>query len=208
VRAPKDRGDPSSAEDAALISASIDRPELFAELFDRYFLAVFRYLARRAGSEDAADLSGETFCVAFERRHRYDLERGDALPWLYGIAHNVLRAHRRRGERCNRAYERWASEAQHVVAEDPASAAAMSVDSARELVIVNRALGDAPPESVEALRLLVWEELSYEEIAVVLAIPLGTVRSRISRLRDRLRRELAHGNDTVSVGESDRGRRA
>jgi RNA polymerase sigma-70 factor (ECF subfamily) len=190
-----------------LISGSIDRPELFAVVFDRYFLAVFRYLARRAGSEDAADLSGETFRIAFERRHLYDFERGDALPWLYGIAHNVLRAHRRRGERWGRAYERWTSEAQHLVAEDPASAAAMSVDSAREFAIVNRALRAAPPESVEALRLLVWENLSYEEIAVVLAIPLGTVRSRISRLRDRLRRELAHGNETVAVGDRETGRR-
>src|SRR5829696_1131799 len=81
--------------DADLIAASLPSGELFAAVFDRHAGTVHRYLARRAGVAAADDLLAQTFLVAFESRSRYDPARPDALPWLYGIATNVLHRARR-----------------------------------------------------------------------------------------------------------------
>lgn len=84
-----------AADDATLIERSWREPERFAELFDRHAPAVHRYLARRLGEQVAADALAETFLAAFRRRERYDTARADALPWLYGIATNLVGQHRR-----------------------------------------------------------------------------------------------------------------
>lgn len=64
-------------------------------LFDRRADAVHRYAARRLGTEAADDVMAETFTTAFQQRRRYDLERADARPWLFGIATNLISRHRR-----------------------------------------------------------------------------------------------------------------
>jgi DNA-directed RNA polymerase specialized sigma24 family protein len=90
--------------DSAAIVASMKDPERFGVLFDRHATAVFRYLVRRVGMDEADPLLGEVFRVAFERRASFDLERPDARPWLYGIATNLLREDARREGRQMRAY--------------------------------------------------------------------------------------------------------
>ena len=65
----------------------------FVELFWQHGAAVHAYLSRRAGRQDADDLLGEVWLQAFRSRERYDRRWPSALPWLYGIARNVLRAH-------------------------------------------------------------------------------------------------------------------
>jgi RNA polymerase sigma-70 factor (ECF subfamily) len=92
--------------DSALIRRSLTEPSAFAEVFDRHFEAVFRFLARRVGVVTAGDLASETFARAFEGRGRYRLERDDARPWLFGIATNLLRRHRRNEVRQLRAHAR------------------------------------------------------------------------------------------------------
>ena len=82
--------------DAELIVESLDEPARFGELFERYAEAVFRYLARRIGPDDASDLLADVFLAAFEARFRYRSNFSMALPWLYGIASNLLRKHVRR----------------------------------------------------------------------------------------------------------------
>lgn len=77
--------------DATVIEQSLDESECFAEIFERHVSSIHGYLARRAGSDRSDALVGEVFRVAFETRHRYHLDRPSALPWLYGIASNVLR---------------------------------------------------------------------------------------------------------------------
>jgi hypothetical protein len=79
-------------------------PRRFELVFERHFDSIHRYLARRVGRDLADDLAAETFAVAFKSRRRYDAARADARPWLYGIASNLLRHHRRREERQLRAY--------------------------------------------------------------------------------------------------------
>src|SRR5947208_3253071 len=82
--------------DAELIIESLDEPARFGQLFDRHAEVVFRYLARRIGPDDASDLLADVFLAAFEARFRYLSDFSTALPWLYGIASNLLRKHLRR----------------------------------------------------------------------------------------------------------------
>ena len=92
--------------DADLIQSSLVDARAFASIFDRHFRAIFRFLRGRVGGQLAEDLASETFVVAFARRSSYDRSRDDARPWLYGIAVNLLREHRRAEERRLRAYVR------------------------------------------------------------------------------------------------------
>ena len=81
--------------DAALIEASLAKPDRFGELFDRHMPEIRRYLHRRVGVAEGDDLTAECFAVAFRGRARYDGSRADARPWLFGIAANLIRNHRR-----------------------------------------------------------------------------------------------------------------
>src|SRR5574341_1801060 len=96
----------AATHDTELIAASLLEPERFAELFDRHFPAIHRYLRRRVGPELADDLAAETFTQAFARRRHYQSEHPDARPWLYGIAGNLLRQHARAEQRRLHAYVR------------------------------------------------------------------------------------------------------
>ena len=78
--------------DAELMRHSATDPELFATIFERHFATIYRYLYRRVGASLADDLASQTFTEAFARRVRYDPQWPVALPWLYGIASNLLAA--------------------------------------------------------------------------------------------------------------------
>lgn len=92
--------------DSEAIGASLTEPERFAEIFHRHWDEIHRYITRRLGGEAAEDVGAETFTVAFRSRHRYDLTRPDARPWLYGIATNLIGAHRRLERRRHRTLAR------------------------------------------------------------------------------------------------------
>ena len=86
----------SGAEsDAAVIAASLEAPARFGDIFDRHATVLHRYLVRRLGPDEAEAMVGDTFRIAFERRHTYDIDRPVARPWLYGIATNLVAKHRR-----------------------------------------------------------------------------------------------------------------
>ncbi|MBD0348998.1 MAG: RNA polymerase sigma factor [Thermoleophilia bacterium] len=167
--------------DADAILASRRDAPAFAVLFERHFDAIHGYLRRRVGTDVADELAAETFVQAFASRGRYDRRRPDALPWLYGIAHNLLRHHYRTEERVLRAYARYGVDS---------SSADANAYSDRD---VAAALAELPVHERDVLLLFVWAELSYDEIAVALGLPVGTVRSRLSRGRTRLR-ELLGGS--------------
>lgn len=82
--------------DSALIEASFAAPERFGVLYERHARRLARYLIRRVGPDHGEELLGEVFRIAFETRHRYQVDRADALPWLYGIAANLVMRHNRR----------------------------------------------------------------------------------------------------------------
>jgi RNA polymerase sigma-70 factor (ECF subfamily) len=171
--------------DAALIAASRDQPARFGALFDRHATVVFRYLVRRVGVDEAETLLGEVFRIAFEKRSTYDCERPNARPWLYGIATHLVARHRRTETRRFHATARLRAR-QHL-ASDPSDAVVAMVDAEGLWPRVAVAVAELPPEERDALVLFVWEELSYQEIAAALDIPVGTVRSRLNRAREHLR---------------------
>src|SRR4051794_29176965 len=78
------------------MEASLVDVARFGEIYDRHAHAIFRFLGRRVGPDDAGELLSEVFLAAFEARVRYDRDRPSALPWLYGIASNLLNKHYRR----------------------------------------------------------------------------------------------------------------
>ncbi len=174
-------------DDTELIAASLVEPARFAELFDRHYPAVHRYLRRRVGPELADDLAAETFTLAFRQRHRYQPERPDIAAWLYGIAGNLLRQHARAEQRRLRAYAR--------VVPDPAGpdvgdGVAERVDATATACRAALAVADLPAEQREVLLLLAWTDLDCAGIARALGVPPGTVRSRLHRARQRLRCQL------------------
>jgi DNA-directed RNA polymerase specialized sigma24 family protein len=88
----------SQESDASVLRRSIDEPDCFALLFDRYFADVYRYLRRRLGGELAAELAAETFLQAFRSRRRFNGDGASVLAWLYGIAGNLVRMNHRTEE--------------------------------------------------------------------------------------------------------------
>ncbi|MBX6382465.1 MAG: RNA polymerase sigma factor [Microbispora sp.] len=170
-----------------LIAASLTTPESFAGVFDRHADEIHAYAGRRLGPEHADDVTAETFLVAFRKRHRYDTSRPDARPWLYGIAGNLISRHRRAEVRRLRALARAPHEAGSLHEEERgaerASAAALRPALAAALAGLSAAERDL-------LLLVAWADLSYEEAAEALKIPIGTVRSRLHRVRGKLRRHL------------------
>jgi RNA polymerase sigma-70 factor (ECF subfamily) len=168
--------------DAELISRSLQRPQVFAEIFDRHFAAVHRYLARRVGRQRADDLAAQTFCVAFARRATFRSETIDSRPWLFGIATNLLRNDRRAEQRLLDTLARLSAEP---AAETPDIGLAHGVDPD-----LAAALAGLDCDQRDVLLLYAWTELSYDEIATALRTPVGTVRSRLSRARAHVRARL------------------
>jgi RNA polymerase sigma-70 factor (ECF subfamily) len=173
-------------------------PEPIEGLFVAHFGSIYRFAACRVGRDAALDVAAETFAQALRSVDRFDPER-DARAWLFGIASNVIRHQRRAEERRIRAYT--AVERQSDAhgtngrpAEPESPLRARLVEGLMRLDARDR----------ETLLLFAWADLSYEEIATALEIPLGTVRSRIHRARRVLRENLQSGvlsNDFAVIGE-------
>ncbi len=157
-----------------------DRRARFTALFDRVHAPLLAYAVRRvADPADAADVVAETLLVAWRRLD--DVPAGDAArPWLFGVARRVLANHYR-GERRRLALADRLREqlADVVVPPEPVDPALIE------------AMDRLPPDDRELLRLVAWEELARDEIALVLGVPRATVRVRLHRARRRLIAQLA-----------------
>jgi RNA polymerase sigma factor (sigma-70 family) len=175
---------PDGASDGATIAGSLERPEGFARIFDRHYQAVHRYLARRVPRAHADDLASMTFVVAFERRGSFREQSTSARPWLLGIATNLMHERARREHREQGTIAELSDE--HAVVEG----AYRDVDEGPDTARLARALATLDPAQRDVLLLHAWEELSYEEIAQGLDVPLGTVRSRLARARAHLSSQL------------------
>jgi RNA polymerase sigma-70 factor (ECF subfamily) len=191
------RRDRGSADDAAVIESSWLEPERFAVLFDRHAPHIHRYLARRAGRQVADDLVAETFLTAFAKRNRYDLGYSDARPWLYGIATNLVGQHGRDEARQYRIRQRAVAEPE---VPDHADRVAAGVTAQAMRALLDAALAALPAGDRDVLLLIAWEQLTYQEVSRALAIPAGTVRSRLHRARTKVRQVLA-GTDAAATYE-------
>ena len=177
----------NTLDDAAVIRLSLAEPERFELLFQRHAARVRRYVARRLGADAADDIVAETFLLAFRQRAGFDQARGDALPWLYGIATNLLGRRRRDEIRLYKALARTGVDPVVAPFTDEVDERVTATAASRRLASALAGLSSAYRD---ALLLVTWGGLSYEETATALGIPVGTVRSRISRARADLRRTL------------------
>jgi RNA polymerase sigma-70 factor (ECF subfamily) len=190
-------GPPDS--DAAIIERSLRHPEGFAEIFDRHAPHIQRYLARRLGRQSADDLVAETFLIAFDKRSRYQLERHDARPWLYGIATTLVGKHRREEVREYRLRNAIGAIVPAPDADGHADVVAARVTAQAMHRLLAAALADLNAGDRDVLLLIAWEGLAYDEVANALTIPVGTVRSRLNRAR-RLVRAALDVKETANHG--------
>jgi RNA polymerase sigma-70 factor (ECF subfamily) len=158
--------------------------DAFAELFERHGTAIYNYCFRRIGNwAGAEDLMSVVFLEAWRRRD-VDLPDGMVLPWLYGVATNVVR----NASRSLRRYERALARVPRPEATpDFSEAADAHLDEETQMRNILALVGRLRREERDVFALCAWSGLSYEEAAVALAVPVGTVRSRLSRARAHLR---------------------
>jgi RNA polymerase sigma factor (sigma-70 family) len=158
--------------------------EAFGVLFDRHAQVIYNYCFRRIGNwATAEDALSVVFLEAWRRRDK-ELPPDKVLPWLFGIATNVV-LNRRRSERRYLAVlarmPRVADEPDFV--QDSEQQLDDQAQAKRALTLVGR----LPQREQDVFFLCAVMELSYEDAALALDVPIGTVRSRLSRARTRLR---------------------
>jgi RNA polymerase sigma-70 factor (ECF subfamily) len=187
----------NAPNDATVISASLSEPERFAEIFDRHFAAVFRFAERRVGSDQAGEVAAEAFTRAFAKRASFRPDAVDALPWLLGIASKLILHERRRFVRYLAAVERASADVRTADQERDIGLADRRLDAPAGWARMRAALLTLSDTDRELLLLVAWDELSYEEAAAVLELPLGTVRSKLHRAKARLRELLEPNGRTT-----------
>jgi RNA polymerase sigma-70 factor (ECF subfamily) len=192
-------GNPEPPSIAAAMSesvvASVEHPHRFEEVFEQYHGAIHGYLTRTAGPSYADEYAGEVFVTAFAARARYDPARGSVRAWLFGIAANVRHTRTRSLARGRRASSRMPRERE---GEDGGLETVEDrLDYGRELAWVTEFLRELPDLDREILVLYAWGELGYAEIGQVLGIEIGTVSSRLSRARKRLREQISASGEVL-----------
>jgi RNA polymerase sigma-70 factor (ECF subfamily) len=194
---------PDAADDATILARSLAEPELFAVVYRRHAPAIQRYVTRRIGAQDADDVVTETFLAAFAQRATFRADGRDCLPWLYGIATNLLGRHRRSElRRLRSSAATWAATETEPFTDRVDDRVSAQAAKGR----LAAALGRLPASQRDALLLFAWAGLPYEQVAAATGVPLGTVQSRISRARASLRRALADlGPAMPGLSEQPRG---
>lgn len=161
-----------SSDEALMLEIRRGSREAFEELFARYRDVLFGFFRRRLSSAaQAEELTQDTFVAVLRAQVRYE-PRAAVRSYLFGIAWNLVSAERRRAGRD--------------VAGD--TAAEVAVDGRPEASLwVREALAKLDEGEREILMLREYEQLSYEEIAALLRVPVNTVRSRLFRARMAMR---------------------
>lgn len=165
-----------------------DDEALFKQLVRAHQSRLYRFIVKHIGwGSDAEDLTQQAFV---EAARSFSTFKGasELSTWLYGIAMNLVRNYLSRSP-----HRRYTFEGDDVLAEtscarpDPFEQLSLS----ESVHALEKALGELAPEMRDVLLLVALDELSYEEAAVMLSIPVGTVRSRVSRARSSLRKRLS-----------------
>jgi RNA polymerase sigma-70 factor (ECF subfamily) len=159
----------------------------FTGLYDQYYRDVYRYVAGRLGPDVADDIAADTFLIAFRRRDSFDVTRGAVRAWLLGIATNLVAQHRRKEIRRYRAMARARAD-DHTDSHE--SRVIDQVDAEGLQPRIAKALAGLSTGDRDVLLLVGLGELSHEEVAQALGIPYGTVGSRLSRARKKVRTAL------------------
>ncbi|MDQ0726459.1 RNA polymerase sigma factor [Microbacterium sp. W4I20] len=171
--------------DSDIIRRSAQSPQAFAEVFDRHAVSVEAFLRRRLGADAAEDALSETFLVAFRRRTAFDHAWESARPWLLGIASRVAARHRATEAK------HWRAVTASAGADERSSGG--GIDEAGTRMDAAAAIRELAPRIAalsardrETLLLHAWGGLGHEEVAQALGVPVGTVWSRLNRVRRKL----------------------
>ena len=184
--------------DATIIEASLREPQLFTKIFERHYDPIRRYAQQRAGLDSGEEIAARVFEIAFVERASFDLRYASARPWLFGIATNLVLKQARAVAVHLRAIERLPREGEPPTDVDELIS---RVDAYRLREGLAEALANLHPRDRETLLLVALADLSYEETASALRVPVGTVRSRLNRAR-RILRELLR--DLAGMEEDER----
>lgn len=170
--------------------------DAFGVLFERHVRAVYNFGFRATADWAAAeDIASEVFLTAWRRRSEviFTTESGSVLPWLLGVAVNHLRNQRRGGRRADAAIARLnRRDSQPDFSDELLGRMADEAQMADVRAVVEQ----LPAHERDVLALCTWAGLDYEEAAIALDLPVGTIRSRLSRARAHLRELVAaNGHD-------------
>ena len=185
----------SEATDGDLLAMAGSKPEAFGELFKRHSRSVYAYCARRTGNLDLAeDLTSVVFMEAFRRRRKLQLSSKSALPWLIGVANNVIRNAERSLRRYRSALDRIPVPANGVSSEEDA----MERLGAQEaLASALEAISALTQGEQDVVLLVLWSEFTYADAATALSIPVGTVRSRLASARAKFKDSVPVTSTTI-----------
>ncbi len=177
--------------------------EAFGELYETHARAVQGYCLWRTDSTQVAeDAAATVFLEAWRRRGRLVLMTDTAAPLLLGIANNVMRHQWRSVRRHRDAVERIKSAAGVEEGGDPEAEVMSKLEALRRVREAGDAIRALPRREQEVLALVAWGDLTYEETAAALGIPVGTVRSRLARARGRLGSALPDTMTSVPMKET------
>ncbi|WP_077488169.1 sigma-70 family RNA polymerase sigma factor [Sinomonas mesophila] len=179
----------TKASDTALWSLVLNgEGEAFGQVFDRYRDRVFNYSQRLIrSSQDAEDATAMVFLECWRCRNKVRVVNGSLLPWLLATTNNVARNHLRSTWRYSRLLAKIPGD---IPIADPADSVAEDIDRQRQSRQIRMAFQSLRRPDREILALGILGGLSLADIAGVLNIPLGTVKSRLSRAKHRLARLL------------------
>jgi RNA polymerase sigma-70 factor, ECF subfamily len=168
----------------------------FDAVYDTYAAMLYRYAVRRMGPEPAEDLVAETFAAAFTQWDDYDARRGEVRAWLFGILTRKIARHYRDESARLRMI---AAMPAPPLAADVAERAAETASAAAARRELSEGLAGLRSGDRDVLLLVAWADLTYPEVAEILGVPVGTVRSRLHRarriLRDRLPQDWSQNHD-------------
>ena len=171
---------PSRVEALLIEQAKADR-SAFEPLYREHHEAIFRYLCRRTGSHDAAmDLAAEVFLTAMQRIGSYTHRGVPFSAWLYRIA--TLKANRW-ARQVKRRRELPIGAALHLVGGE-------QEESAHDIEMAQTALFSLSPRHQAVLTLHHMEGMPVERVALIINKPVGTVKSRLARARQALKRAI------------------
>lgn len=174
-------------------------PSAFGVLFERHADPVYNHCFRRCGSWSAAeDLSSAVFLEAWRRRRDVRLAGDSILPWLLAVANNVCRSQ----DRTLRRHRRLLAKLHTTVLElDPSEDLVDRLDDERRMKAVLTVFKELKRHEQDVLALCAWGGMDYAAAAVALNVPVGTVRSRLSRARSHLNQLLDSPSGPASSPE-------
>lgn len=173
-------------------------PDAFRTLFDDYARAIYNHGFRLTGDwSTSEDIVALTFLEAWRLRTRVDVDGGSLRPWLLAIATNVARNISRASRRHAAAVRRMPAAP---LVPDFADDLVERIDDAGRVAEVRAALARLRPGEQDVFQLCVWAGLDYVSAAQALGLPVGTVRSRLSRVRRKLQKHLGGPNGVPESG--------